>query len=393
MMSVTTMTVTISVLVGFALASNKAYATLPFTAQLIAGTLMSIPAAMLMARIGRKPAFMLATLLGMSAGVLCTFAIMQANFVLFVMGCMFIGLFNGFGYYYRFAAADAVDPDYKSRAISYVLAGGVVAAFIGPNIATYTKDLIGNALFAGSFATLIGFYLLIFILLGFLKLPDSANRQDSIKVSGRPLSMIMKQPCFIVAVLNGMLGYSVMSLIMTATPLAMQHNHHALPDTSFVIQWHVLGMFAPSFFTGTLIKRIGLLKIMFTGGLAGVACVVINLTGTSVSHFWLALFLLGISWNFLFIGATTMLTETYRSEERFKTQAANDFIVFSMVAIASLSAGALQHHFGWQAVNFGAIPALIIILFSLVWIRFGYTVVNDFPDTKLIESAATQTET
>ena len=393
MMSVTTMTVTISVLVGFNLAPNKAYATLPFTAQLIASTLMSIPAAMLMARIGRKPAFMLATLLGMSAGVLCTYAIMQSSFFLFVMGCILIGLFNGFGYYYRFAAADAVDADYKSRAIAYVLAGGVVAAFIGPNIATYTKDLIGNVLFAGSFATLVGFYLLILMLLNFLKLPMAANRQDGVHVSGRPLASIMKQPCFIVAVLNGMLGYSVMSLIMTATPLAMQHNHHALPDTSFVIQWHVLGMFAPSFFTGTLIRRIGLLKIMFTGGMAGLACVVINLTGTSVSHFWLALFLLGISWNFLFIGATTMLTETYQPEERFKTQAANDFIVFSMVATASLSAGALQHHFGWQAVNYGAIPALIIILCSLLWLRFVYTGLNDFPDSEIIQSATSQTET
>lgn len=381
-MSVTTMTVTISVLVGFALASNKAYATLPFTAQLIASTLTSIPAAMLMARIGRKPAFMLATLLGISAGVVCTYAIMQSNFGLFVMGCILIGCFNGFGYYYRFAAADAVSTDYKSRAIAYVLAGGVIAAFIGPNIATYTKSLIGNTLFAGSFATLIFFYVAILILLSFLKLPESANQQEGIQVSGRPLPSIMKQPCFIVAVLTGMLGYSVMSLVMTATPLAMQHNHHSLPDTSFVIQWHVLGMFAPSFFTGTLIKRIGLLKIMFAGGLAGVACVVINLMGTSISHFWLALFLLGVSWNFLFIGASTMLTETYRPEERFKTQAANDFMVFSMVATASLSAGALQHHYGWQAVNYGAIPALVIILLSLLWLRFSYQAVNTYPENE-----------
>jgi len=386
MMSVTTMTVTISVLVGFALADNKAWATLPFTVQLVAGTLTSIPAAILMSRIGRKAAFMLATLLGMSAGVLCTYAIMQSSFELFVAGCIFIGMFNGFGFYYRFAAADAVDTNYKSRAIAYVLAGGVIAAFIGPNISIYTKDLIGNALFAGSFATLIGFYSLIFILLIFLKLPDEANHQAALKVSGRPLTSIMKQPCFIVALLSGMLGYGVMSLIMTATPLAMQHNHHALTDTSFVIQWHVLGMFAPSFFTGHLIKRIGLLKIMFTGGVAGLACVLINLLGTSVSHFWLALFLLGISWNFLFIGATTMLTETYQPEERFKTQAANDFIVFAVVAAASLSAGLLQHHFGWQAVNIGAIPALLIILASLIWLRYSRTDTKAVIDTDIVEN-------
>ena len=392
MMSVTTMTVTISVLVGYNLAANKAYATLPFTTQLIASTLMSIPAAMLMARIGRKPAFILATFIGMAAGVLCTYAIMQGSFELFIGGCILIGLFNGFGYYYRFAAADAVDTEHKSRAISYVLAGGVIAAFIGPNIATYTRDLLGNALFAGSFATVIVFYVSIFVLLNFLKLPDAANQQENIRVSGRPLAVIMRQPYFIVAVLNGMLGYAVMSLIMTATPLAMQHNHHAMSDTSFVIQWHVLGMFAPSFVTGTLIKRIGLLKIMFTGGIAAIACVVINLLGTTVQHFWLALFLLGISWNFLFIGATTMLTETYQPEERFKTQAANDFIVFSMVAIASLSAGALQHHFGWRAVNYGAIPALIIILGSLVWLRFSNKPINDFPDSEVLNSASCTVE-
>lgn len=184
-----------------------------------------------------------------------------------------------------------------------------------------------------------------------------------------------------------------MSLVMTATPLAMQHNHHHFSATSFVIQWHVLGMFAPSFVTGHLIKQFGLLKIMSIGSLTGLACVLINLLGTSVNHFWLALFLLGISWNFLFIGATTMLTETYRPEERFKTQAANDFMVFSTVAAASLSAGALQHHFGWQAVNYGAIPALLIILLSLFWLQFANQTVNDYPNQELIEDATTQADT
>lgn len=392
MMSATTLTVTVSVLVGFALAEDKAYATLPFTAQLIAGTLTTIPAAMLMSRIGRKPAFIMATFFGMAAGLVCTIAILQSSFALFVSGCILIGIFNGFGFYYRFAAADAVDTDYRSRAIAYVLAGGVIAAFVGPNLARYTKDMFDASLFAGSFAAIIGFYILTFILLAFLKLPDTANHQDKLKVSGRPLSVIMKQPCFIVAVLSGMLGYSVMSLIMTATPLAMQHNHHPFADTSFVIQWHVLGMFAPSFFTGHLIKRFGLLKIMFLGGLAGMTCVAINLLGTSVNHFWLALLLLGISWNFLFIGATTMLTETYRPEERFKTQAVNDFIVFSTVAAASLSAGALQYHFGWQMVNYGAIPALLLIMASLLWLRFSDKKVNEYPEQSLIEAATSQAE-
>ena len=392
MMSAITLTVTASVLVGYALAENKAHATLPFAVQLIAGTLTTIPAALLMARIGRKAAFLLACFFGVAAAIICTIAILKASFIGFIAGCVLIGIFNGFGFYYRFAAADAVAADYKSRAISYVLAGGVIAAFVGPNLVKYTKDMLNTATFAGSFAVLISFYILSFILLVFLKLPESANHQGKFQVSGRPLATIMKQPCFIVAVLIGMLGYGVMSLIMTATPLAMQHHEHLFSDTSFVIQWHVLGMFAPSFFTGYLINRFGLLQIMFIGGLAGVACVVINLVGTSVNHFWLALFLLGISWNFLFIGASTMLTETYKSEERFKTQAANDFIVFSVVAIAALSAGALQHRFGWQAVNYGAIPALLTILLSIVWLRFGYKSVNDFPANEVIDSAIEQVE-
>ncbi len=392
MMSATTLTVTVSVLVGHALAADKAYATLPFTAQLIAGTLTTIPAALLMARIGRKPAFILATFFGISAGAVCSFAIIQGSFWLFLAGCVLIGVFNGFGFYYRFAAADAVDTEHKSRAISLVLAGGVIAAIVGPNLAGLTRNLIEHAMFAGSFASIIIIYVLAFILLNFLKLPEFANRQSGIEVSGRPLAVIMRQPCFIIAVICGMLGYGVMSLVMTATPLAMQHNHHHFSDTSFVIQWHVLGMFAPSFFTGHLINRIGLLKIMFIGGLAGLACVVINLMGTSVNHFWLALFLLGISWNFLFIGATTMLTETYQPEERFKTQAVNDFIVFSTVAAASLSAGALQHHFGWQAVNYGAIPALLIILLSLLWLRYSHKPVNKYPAEDQIDMASSQTE-
>ncbi len=390
MASTTTLTVTVSVLVGFSLAQNKAYATLPFTVQLVAGTLTTIPAAILMARVGRKSAFICATFFGMAASILCTIAILQSSFLLFVLGCILIGIFNGFGFYYRFTAADAVTTNYKSQAISYVLAGGIIAAFIGPNIQNHTKELFSGAMFAGSFTTIIIFYILSFILLIFLKLPESANHQSQFQISGRPLSVIMKQPHFIIAVLNGMLGYGVMTLIMTATPLAMQYHHHPFSDTAFVIQWHVLGMFAPSFFTGSLIKRFGSIKIMFIGGLGGIACVGINLLGTSVNRFWLALLLLGVSWNFLFIGATTMLTDTYHPEERFKTQAANDFIVFSTVAAASLSAGALQHHVGWRAVNYGAIPALLLIISSLLWLHFKYNKSEKTPNTKMMNAAITE---
>lgn len=176
-----------------------------------------------------------------------------------------------------------------------------------------------------------------------------------------------------------MLGYAVMSLVMTATPLAMHNHAHAFSDTSFVIQWHVLGMFAPSFFTGHIIRCFGVLNVMFSGGLMGVACVVINLFGTSLWHFWTALLLLGISWNFLFVGATILLTETYCLNERAKTQAANDFTVFTIVSIAILSAGALQHNLGWEVVNIGALPMLAMILMSIVWLKgkLENTVIGD----------------
>ncbi|HSH43577.1 MAG TPA: MFS transporter [Arenicellales bacterium] len=360
-----------SALVGFALADDKSLATLPFASQLLTTMLTSIPAAALMARIGRAGAFRLATLLGMTGGGLCTAAIMQGSFSMFLAGSVFLGAFAGFGNYYRFAAADSVESGNKSRAISYVMAGGVVAAFVGPNLANATQNLLGSAAFAGSYASLIGLHVLALGLLVFFRPPRVKSRAErEAEGSGRPLREIAAQPRFVVAVLCGALGYAVMTFVMTATPLAMQHEGHLFSDSSFVIQWHVLGMFAPSFFTGQIIGRVGLLRTMSIGAAAGLLCIAVNLTGQTVWHFWAALTLLGIAWNFLFIGATTLLTRAYRSEETFKTQAANDFIVFSTVTAASLSAGAIHHHFGWQVINYGAIPALVVVLVALGWLAW-----------------------
>ncbi len=368
-MSGTSLMVATSALVGFSLSTDKTYASMAFAAQLLATMLTSIPAAMLMARIGRKRAFQLAVLVAMLGATICTVAIIRHDFAFFVVGSILLGAFSGFANYYRFTVADSVDQEYKSRAISYVLAGGVLAAIIGPNLANLTRDVISGAAFAGSYAALNVLYILSFALLSFLKLPTKAD-QHAIpgQRSGRPLIEIMRQPRFIIAVVCGMLGFAVMSLVMTATPLAMHHHAHPFSDTSFVIQWHVLGMFAPSFFTGQLIHRFGLLPILLIGALCSLACVAINLAGTSVSHFWLALLLLGVGWNFLFIGSTTLLTEVYTSQERFKTQAINDFLVFSMVSAASLGAGIFQHLYGWRVVNYAALPALVIILICLGWL-------------------------
>jgi MFS family permease len=369
MMSSNSLIITSAALVGAALAEDKSLATLPLAIQFIAIMLTTIPASLLMDRIGRKPAFMLATFVGMAAGALGAWAIIMQSFWLFACATMLIGVFNGFGNYYRFAAADAVGEPLKSRAISWVMIGGVIAAFIGPNLANYTRDLIAGAFFAGSFASLILIYLLSMLVVSSLKLPHRFHDiREHDTAPRRPLGEIMRQPKFVVAVICAMFGYGVMSLVMTATPLAMDHHHHGFGDTAFVIQWHVLAMFAPSFFTGELIRRFGVNRIMAIGALLGLACVALNLAGTSVAHFWWALVALGISWNFLFIGGTTLLTETYAQAERAKVQAANDFIIFSTVALASLSAGYLQHSFGWQAVNWGVVPLLMLILASITWL-------------------------
>jgi len=369
MMSANSLIVASAALVGAALAEDKSLATLPLAAQFVAIMLTSIPASLLMDRIGRKSAFVMVTVVGMSAGGLAAWAIVSHRFWLFVTATMLVGVFNGFGNYYRFAAADAVDAPFKSRAISWVMMGGVIAAFVGPNLANHTKALIDDGLFAGSYAALIVVYLLSLLTVSALHLPHrfkSVREHDA--APQRPLYEIARQPKFIVAIICAMLGYGVMSLVMTATPLAMHHHQHHFDDTAFVIQWHVLAMFAPSFFTGELIRRFGVNVIMGIGALLGLGCVALNLAGTTLSHFWLALVALGVSWNFLFIGGTTLLTETYEQAERAKVQATNDFIIFTTVALSSLSAGYLQHRLGWQAVNWGVVPLLLTILVALRWL-------------------------
>lgn len=370
MLSGNSLIIATSALVGLALAADKSWATLPLAAQFIAAMLTSIPASLFMDRFGRKQGFLFAVLFGAGGAIVATLAIIHGEFWWFFMAAILFGIFNGFGSYYRFAAADAVDTALKGRAVSYVLAGGVVAAVVGPNLANWTRESIVAAPFAGAFASMIVIYALAFLTLSFIRLPPKPVRNDlNTAPAVRSLRVIACQPAFIVALICGMLGYGVMAFVMTATPLAMQHHAHNFSDTSFVIQWHVLGMFAPSFFTGHLIRRFGMSTILLVGAILGLLCVFVNLHGVTVMHYWASLLLLGISWNFLFIGATTLLTETYRPEERAKTQAANDFAVFSAVSAAVLSAGALHHHFGWQVVNISVIPLLLLILISILWLR------------------------
>jgi len=366
MMSSNTLMVTAAALVGFSLAEDKTLSTLPLALQFLATMLTTIPAALLLARIGRKMGFMLATLLSMGGGALAVAAIQAHAFWWFCGAAVLLGMFNAFGTYYRFAAADIVTGDDKARAVSLVMVGGVIAAIVGPNLANLGQGLIDGARFAGSFTFVIGMGLMSMLILSFTHY--TGHNIEHPAEAGRRLTRIAAQPRFVVAVLCAMLGYAVMSFLMTATPLAMDHHHHQFSDTAFVIQWHVLGMFAPSFVTGRLIKRFGVERILWTGSLLYAGTVAINLVGSSFWHFWTALVLLGIGWNFLFIGGTTLLTETYRPEERAKTQALNDFLVFSATTLASLSAGAMQHAFGWWWVNVGVIPLVLAIVASLGWL-------------------------
>ena len=356
-----------SALVGQRLAQDGSLATVPLGLQFLAAMLSTFPASLLMKRIGRRGGFLLSALLGISGASVCTYAIFQNDFVSFCIGAVALGVFNGFGQFYRFAAADVASDAYRSRAISWVLAGGVIAAFIGPNLAAWTRDSFPTP-FAGSYGALIGVYLISLTVMALLRIPPPTEQERY--GAARPLIVIMQQPAFIVAVLGAMLGYGVMNLVMTATPLAMHAHEHTFPATAFVIQWHVLGMFVPSFFTGHLIRRFGVLNIMLIGGVLLVACVAVNLVDRGLWHFWTALVLLGIGWNFLFIGGTTLLTETYLPAEKAKTQALNDFIVFATVTLTAFSSGAVHYRFGWQAINIGVIPLIVVTMTATAWLRW-----------------------
>jgi MFS family permease len=377
MMTGGSLLITSAAVVGAMLTDERSLATLPLALQFLASMLTTIPASFAMRRWGRRAGFILGALTGGCGAGIAAMAIIAGNFWLFCLGTALVGVFNGFGIYFRFAAVDAAPTHFKEKAISYVMAGGVVAAFAGPNLANLAREAIPVATFAGSYAALIVLYGVALLALLFIRIPRAQAVVEG--RTGRPLWQLARQPVFVVAMLGAMLGYGIMSLVMTATPLAMEVCGQPFSNSAFVIQWHVFAMFAPSFFTGALIRRFGVLSVMMTGVLCYIGTVVINLNGVSVTHFWLALFLLGIGWNFLFVGGTDLLTEAYREEEKAKAQALNDFMVFTTVSIASLSAGALQYHYGWEAVNWGVTPLIAIILVAvtgLMWRRHSAGMAN-----------------
>ena len=360
-----TILIAINGLAGYALAADKSLATLPVTFYVIGAALTTLPVSHLMRRIGRVNGFSIGTLVGILGALICGFAVYSHSFWMLCAGTLVMGVYNASGQYYRFAAADVASADFKSKAISLVMAGGLVGGILGPQTSKLTKDIL-PAEFLGSYLALIGFCVIALALQRMMNIPRLTEAEQ--KDHGRPLAEIARQPAFLVAVLSGMVGYGVMNLLMTATPLAMQALH-PFSDAAFVIQWHVIAMFAPSFVTGSLIKRFGVRAILFTGVLLSLACVAIALQGVEVMHFWIALMLIGVGWNFMYVGGTTLLTETHAPSEKAKVQGANDMAIFVTMAISSASSGWLFSARGWEVMNYGAIPFLLITGAAILFLR------------------------
>ncbi len=351
-------------LVGAALlGADKSLATLPVTAFVLGTAFGTLPAGLIMRRFGRRAGFVGASLFGGFSGIFTAYAVFQANFTLFFFGCFFSGFVGAFVQQFRFAAADTASEAFKPKAISWVLAGGILAGVIGPQTVIWSKDLFSPILFAGTFIAQGALSFLAAIILSFIAIPKPPRRQNA--SGGRSLREIFTQRRFIISAACGITSYALMNLVMTATPLAMIGCGLSQTDAALAIQWHVLAMFGPSFFTGSLIARFGKEVIVAVGLLLLAGCAVVALSGVEVAHFWVALVLLGVGWNFSFVGATAMLTDTYRPEERNTVQAANDFLVFGFVAAASFSSGKLLYLFGWATVNILVFPFVLIGLLLL----------------------------
>jgi MFS family permease len=359
--------IAINGLAGLALSPYVALATLPVTCWVLGGAIGTMPASLHMKRVGRQRGLTSGTLWGIVGALICAAAIWLQSFWLLCFGTLVFGVYNAYGQYYRFAAADVASGDFKAIAISLVLAGGLVGGILGPTSSRWTIDLL-TPKFMGAYLVLIGFALLTMTLLRFIRIPTPSAAEQA--ATGRPLSVIVAQPKFIVAVLAGAIGYGVMNFVMTSTPIAMQVCGHPYSDAAFVISSHIIGMFAPSFITGPLIKRIGALPVMFAGVALNFAAIAVALSGIAVVHFWWALVLIGVGWNFLYISGTTLLTETYRPEERAKAQGTNEQAIFIMMAISSLSSGMTVTTAGWERVNLFAIPLIGVVLLALAWYAF-----------------------
>ncbi len=349
------------------LGDDLTFVTVPITMMLIGTTAGTLPASHLMQWIGRKWGFVIGGLIGAFGCTICLFAILANSFLMFNIGIFFFGIYSGFAGLQRFAAADAAAPDFRARAISLVIAAGIVGAVVGPETAKLTRTLFGTAEFGGTMLALIGFTLCAAMISFMIDLPRPTPEERA--ETGRPLSQILKEPAIIVAIAGGLVGYVTMNMLMTTTPIAMRVGHHfSFDDAAFVIEWHIVAMFAPGLFTGQLISRFGSLRIIAAGGILLLTAVAVALSGTGLWHFWVAMVTLGLGWNFSFTGGTTLLTESHTPAERAKVQGTNDFIVFTCMAMSSMFSGTLYHFMGWTWVSLAALPLVVAMLALLPWL-------------------------
>lgn len=350
----------------YLLDADKSLATAPITAFTVGVAAGAIPAAAIIRAVGQRSGFMLGTVVTGLGGALATFALYRMSFWLFVAGLLVIGGGGAFVQQFRFAAADNAPPQFKARAISWVLAGGVVTAVLGPQIVIFTREALAPVMFAGSFASVIGLAAVGAVILSFLRLRrDVPVEHDLRDQPARSLGEILRQPYFAVALLCAVGSYALMSFVMTGAPLAMVGCGFTPDEATLGISWHVMAMFAPSFFTGRLIARFGKETIVAVGLLLLVACAFVALSGIQLWQFWSALILLGLGWNFGFIGATAMVAESYRPSEKSKVQGFHDFVLFSSVAFASLMSGQVYNTYGWDMLNWIVLPVSAVCLAAL----------------------------
>ena len=358
--------IAINGLVGLSLAPLGWMATLPVMGYVVGGAISTPLVARTQSVFGRKGSFQIGLLVALGSALLCYWAAADRNFWLLVAATVIAGYYSANGQLYRFAAAELAAPDYREKAVSLVLAGGLVGAVVGPNLASRTRNLL-EVPFAGAYLSLAVVALLSMAVMAFMTFPPLPPKKANAEV-GRPLSVIVRQPVFMVAAIGAALGYGVMNLLMAATPLAMQVCGFEFSDAALVLEWHVIGMFAPGFFTGHLIKRFGVLPIMGVGVLLNAACIAIALTGVDLHQFLIALFLLGVGWNFLFTGSTTLSLQSYRPEEKDRAQAAINFFVFATMAFTSFASGALVTTQGWALLNLGSLIPVALTGVALLWL-------------------------
>lgn len=358
--------IAINGLVGLSLAPFGWMATLPVMGYVVGGAMATPLVAWTQRLYGRKGSFLIGLVVAALSALLCFYAAWSKNFVLLVAATVVGGYYNANAQLYRFAAAELALPSFKEKAVSLVLAGGLIGAVAGPNLAAATRTLTATP-FAGAYLALAGVALLGLIVIAFIEFP--VHHVAAKSQGGRPLMEIMKQPVFIVAALGSALGYGVMNLLMAATPLAMQTCGLPFSDAALVLEWHVIGMFAPGFFTGSLIKRFGTLRIMGVGVLLNALCIAIALSGVELHQFLIALFLLGVGWNFLFTGATTLALDAYSPQEKDKAQGALNFCVFVVLALSSFASGVLVTTQGWTLLNWGSTVPVALTGLALLWLQ------------------------